>query len=967
MQRLLKDAEKLPQALGRKFDLNNFADVVDAISLVQESLGIAGVAAEEAETTFSGSMDAMKASFFNVMGAITSGNLDIGPQLQQLAKATSTFLFGNFIPMLARVFQSLPQAISTFIEAAKPAIIKGLQSIFPEVDFEQMFASLSKVGGVIAKVFDLVKFTIMDVIDYVQQFMQGLNKVGAIDAIISAFDSLITAALDLSEKLHDMIPWEAIGTAVGYVVKFIAQIVQVIANFSQSLSGETWEMIIYGIGGVALAFKGLNFIKSFNPFSKFKKNAMGGVDGATSVVKSASSGIVSVIQSLGKSIAVVAKGIGNGIGLAFRGIGQGLAMVNPVTIAALAVPILALGAAFALMGMQGQGIATILQAIGSVVVSVGIAIGTILNLAIQGLASALVIVAPVLPTVAAAFASLSPLIDSVGIAISMIISSFSNLAPVITALGTAISQIVVSLGVAISQIAVAITPIVQIISDTFIQVVEVVSGAIVQIVEALAPFIPELTLMVQAIAPVLQEIVSAFNNLISQIAPILERLNDLLKTFGNIVKEVLEGAKGIIEGFGNAVKSILDGVSGVIDSIGNAFLNAGKGFREFGEGVKLVAEHGIAGAAGILAVAGAVTGLGAASYAGNLNGFRADLEKLDAVFANLGQHSASAAVAFTTIATSLTVVSSAIAIVASSMPVLVDSLAGVAPATGLASVAFLQFAVAMQQAKENVIAALSGLASSVGQAMGQTQSIVLASTQNIAQIVASVTPLMRRNGMQMGQEASKNIALGIKSGIGLITSTMQQGVNAIRQIGMSGVGVMRSVGAQIAHGLAQGMYSALGAVTAAANALIEQAERAARAKAQIHSPSRLFRDSVGIFVGQGVAVGIDESRRFVERAMDNMFNNIEKFNAKVGDMVGNRLAYSFDTGNYTGSVEVTYQREDSQELGVIKQALSTIRKLVSRDVVLEIDGQKFATATGDYMTDYQHDKQKIDDLLRGIR
>ncbi|VED99411.1 minor tail protein [Streptococcus pyogenes] len=62
---------------------------------------------------------------------------------------------------------------------------------------------------------------------------------------------------------------------------------------------------------------------------------------------------------------------------------------------------------------------------------------------------------------------------------------------------------------------------------------------------------------------------------------------------------------------------------------------------------------------------------------------------------------------------------------------------------------------------------------------------------------------------------------------------------------------MRQAGAYIGQGLAQGMYSALGAVTAAANALVAQAERAARAKAMIHSPSRLFAKRVGQYIPQG--------------------------------------------------------------------------------------------------------------------
>lgn len=115
MKRLLSDAEKLPAAMGKKFDLSNYADVVEAIHLVQDNMGIAGVAAEEAKTTFSGSLAAMKSSFTNVMAGLSLGD-DIRPALRGLAETTSNFLFGNFIPMVANIFKGLPSAIGTFIE-----------------------------------------------------------------------------------------------------------------------------------------------------------------------------------------------------------------------------------------------------------------------------------------------------------------------------------------------------------------------------------------------------------------------------------------------------------------------------------------------------------------------------------------------------------------------------------------------------------------------------------------------------------------------------------------------------------------------------------------------------------------------------------------------------------------------------------------------------------------------------------
>ena len=93
MQRLLTDAQKLT---GVKYDINNLADVYDAIHAVQEELDITGTTAKESAETFSGSFASMQSAFSNVLGKISLG-MDITPELNALAETTSTFLFGNFL------------------------------------------------------------------------------------------------------------------------------------------------------------------------------------------------------------------------------------------------------------------------------------------------------------------------------------------------------------------------------------------------------------------------------------------------------------------------------------------------------------------------------------------------------------------------------------------------------------------------------------------------------------------------------------------------------------------------------------------------------------------------------------------------------------------------------------------------------------------------------------------------------
>ena len=108
MQRLLKDAEKLS---GVKYDLNNLGDVYDAIHVIQQDLGLTGVAAAEASETFSGSFAAMTAAGENLLANLSLGN-DITPYLSTLLETTGTFLTGNLFPMIGNIFQSLPQVIS---------------------------------------------------------------------------------------------------------------------------------------------------------------------------------------------------------------------------------------------------------------------------------------------------------------------------------------------------------------------------------------------------------------------------------------------------------------------------------------------------------------------------------------------------------------------------------------------------------------------------------------------------------------------------------------------------------------------------------------------------------------------------------------------------------------------------------------------------------------------------------------
>ena len=345
MQRLLKDASKLEKAMGKKFDINNFADIVEAIDLVQQELGVAGVAAQEAQTTFSGSFAAMKASASNFLANLTLGE-DIGPSLKALISSTSTFLLGNFLPMVGNIMRQLPQAIDTALAEAGPRIEQGFKSLFASLGvdegvfdvikdtfrdvvvtiqslFEELTSESNGFGNVIqgvGNVIQTVNVIIQNMAMAFQFALEAFSETGAIKNAYQAFKDLTDAALDLAIKLGDAIPWDIVGAAAGHVVNAISMIVSWISKLTQSISADVWRGLIAGIGGALVAFKAFNFLKSFNPFGLFAKGAK---EGADEVVKGATSS-KSAIAQIFKSISTLIKTTGTAIKTAATGIGEGI-------------------------------------------------------------------------------------------------------------------------------------------------------------------------------------------------------------------------------------------------------------------------------------------------------------------------------------------------------------------------------------------------------------------------------------------------------------------------------------------------------------------------------------------------------------------------------------------------------------------------------------------------------------------
>ena len=113
MERLLADAEKIS---GVKYDISSYADVVEAIHVMQESMDIAGTTAKEAEATISGSVNALKSAVSNLIVGFGDADADMELLCGNMVDAFKTVV-ANITPVIENIVAALPTALDALLTA----------------------------------------------------------------------------------------------------------------------------------------------------------------------------------------------------------------------------------------------------------------------------------------------------------------------------------------------------------------------------------------------------------------------------------------------------------------------------------------------------------------------------------------------------------------------------------------------------------------------------------------------------------------------------------------------------------------------------------------------------------------------------------------------------------------------------------------------------------------------------------
>lgn len=336
---------------------------------------------------------------------------------------------------------------------------------------------------------------------------------------------------------------------------------------------------------------------------------------------------------------------------------------------------------------------------------------------------------------------------------------------------------------------------------------------------------------------------------------VLEGVADVVSAFGPVIKDVFEGISDVIQSFGETVSGILNSVSGVIKSIGQSALNAGKGFKQLANGIKIITSLNLidmgaslgAVAVGIGAIATASSGMG-----------------------DIGAQMMALATALTMIVSTQAGIESLSATIPSLSDAL-SSLSGISEPLTVASGAMTAFAGAIAPVASSVMATATSLAMLVAVASTISGAFSSASSTSVASINAIIVAMTNAeakattSGTVMGTKFTKGLSSGLKTGVSVAKSSCQSILSAFNSCQSRAY----YCGQMIGQGLANGLRASEGSVRAAAASLASAADAAIQAKAKIGSPSKVTRKD-GMWIGKGLVIGLESMYSDVKRASEDL-------------------------------------------------------------------------------------------------
>lgn len=258
MERLIADANKVKQANGEMADLSidSFADITEAIHIVQTEMGITGTTAKEASTTIQGSVGMMKASWKNLLVGVADDTQDFGGLMDNFVDSVG-IAAKNILPRV----ETILGGIGSLVEGLAPVVAQAVPQLVTTILPSMASAAASLLKAFAGSLVELAPALLQSGLSGIQTILvSGLNvPQGLADNIMHVFDNAAKAVENVLGAVKDAIG--TIGSALsnaeidwGGIWDGIADAISVAGDIIAGVCTAIGDAVVYvgGIVGTAL-------------------------------------------------------------------------------------------------------------------------------------------------------------------------------------------------------------------------------------------------------------------------------------------------------------------------------------------------------------------------------------------------------------------------------------------------------------------------------------------------------------------------------------------------------------------------------------------------------------------------------------------------------------------------------------------------------------------------------------------
>ena len=217
MERLIADAAKLDDSV--KANDMSFGNLVKAIHVVQDEMGITGTTMKEASETITGSLMMTKAAWSNLITGIADDNADFDKLIDNFVESAG-IAAGNLLPRVEVALVGVGKLIEELFPIIMDRIPKIISNTIPKILSSAGQIMISLANGII----DALPVLAETALDILPTLINGITK--TLPKMLSRFaDVALEVITMLSQGISEMLPnlVPAVADIILHIVKILTQ------------------------------------------------------------------------------------------------------------------------------------------------------------------------------------------------------------------------------------------------------------------------------------------------------------------------------------------------------------------------------------------------------------------------------------------------------------------------------------------------------------------------------------------------------------------------------------------------------------------------------------------------------------------------------------------------------------------------------------------------------------------------